>query len=178
LLGEPFNIQHTFPLITFCKPCSVPVYYKRHGCVSYLGGNHLSTGSYPEPVLLLVQFLRESAPTIIWVSRSWGLPVPPFPFLERLRHCGTFIGIHTISKKDLGIFPAVSWMLAPTALAYEFTRHEHYEHLSSCEHGLSSARMQMHFTAITRTLLMNTIYYMYFTLVFQWLLTGNLPIFC
>lgn len=51
-----------------------------------------------ESVLLLVQFLRESAPTIIWVSRSWGLPVPPFPFLERLRHCGTFIGTHTISE--------------------------------------------------------------------------------
>ena len=29
-------------------------------------------------------------------------------------------------------------MLDSAALAYDFTRHEHYEHLSSCEHGLSS----------------------------------------
>ena len=42
--------------------------------------------------------------------------------------------------KDLGIFPAVNRMSYPAALAYEFARHEHYEHLSSCEHGLSSAR--------------------------------------
>src|SRR3954464_7641973 len=89
LLGEPFNIQHSFPLITFCKPCSVPVYYKRHGCVSYLGGNHLSTGTNLNLSFSLFNSKRESAPTIIWVSRSWGLPVPPFPFLERLRHCGT-----------------------------------------------------------------------------------------
>ena len=121
---------------------------------------------------------EESAPTLIWVSRSWGLPVPPLSFLKELRHCGTFIGIHTISKKDLGIFPAVSWMLAPAALAYEFTRHEHYEHLSSCEHGLSSARTQMLLTAITRTLLMYTIYYMYFMLLIQWFLLGNCTNFC
>jgi hypothetical protein len=63
---------------------------------------------HKKSVFLLVQFLRENAPTIIWVSRSWGLPVPPFPFPERLRHCGTFIGIHTISRWDLGIFPAVN----------------------------------------------------------------------
>ncbi|KLT17212.1 hypothetical protein AA980_15110 [Neobacillus vireti] len=103
-----------------------------------------------EPVLLLVEFLRESAPTIIWVSRSWGLPVPPFPFLERLRHCGTFIGIHTISK-GLRYFPGRQLSLDSAALAYDFARHEHYEHLSSCEHGLSSARMQMILAAITRT---------------------------
>src|SRR3954447_23788834 len=102
--------------------------------------------------------------------------VPPFSFLKRLRHCGTFIGIHTISLKDLGIFPAVS--LVQAALAYEFTRHEHYEHLSSCEHGLSSARMQMLLTAITRTLLMSTTYYMYFTLVIQWFLLGNCSKVC
>ena len=124
-------------LITFCKPCSVPAYCKRPK-VSYIGGNHLSPDS-KESALLLVRFLRESAPTNIWVSRSWGLPVPPFSFLKRLRHCGTFTGIHTISEKDLGIFPAVSRAKSPTALAYLFARHEHYEHLSSCEHGLSSA---------------------------------------
>lgn len=44
----------------------------------------------------------------------------------------------------LAFFPAVR------ALAYGFTKHEHYKHLSLCEHGLSSDR---HFlSAITRNL--------------------------
>lgn len=29
--------------------------------------------------------------------------------------------------------------MSPAALAYELARHEHYRHLSLCEHGLSSA---------------------------------------
>ena len=57
--------------------------------VSYSGGNHLSTDPY-RSVLLLVHFLRESAPTIIWVSRSWGLPRSTPAISARLRHCGTF----------------------------------------------------------------------------------------
>src|SRR4051812_44343263 len=63
-------IQHTFPLITFCKPCSVPVYYKRHGCVSYLGGNHLSTGSN-----LNLSFSS--------FNSSEKVPLPLFGFLAR-----------------------------------------------------------------------------------------------
>ncbi|MDF2903057.1 MAG: hypothetical protein K0S25_695 [Bacillus sp. (in: firmicutes)] len=88
-----------------------------------------------QPVLLLVQFLRESAPTIIWVSRSWGLPRSTLSISEEATSLWHFKGIHAISLTDLGIFPAVS---LSTALAYELARHEHYEHLSSCEHGLSS----------------------------------------
>ncbi len=41
--------------------------------ISYEGGNHLSTDE-SSSVLLFVHFLRESSPTIIWVSRSRGLP--------------------------------------------------------------------------------------------------------
>jgi len=46
---------------------------------------------------------------------------------------------------DLGIFPAVSKTFA--ALAYFLARHEHYKHLSLCEHGLSSTKTS--FAAIT-----------------------------
>src|SRR4051794_11932153 len=116
---------------------------------SYLGGNHLSTDSLKN--LSFSSFnSSEKVPLPLFGFLARGVYlVPPFSFLKRLRHCGTFIGIHTISLKDLGIFPAVS--LVQAALAYEFTRHEHYEHLSSCEHGLSSTSKQMLLAAITRT---------------------------
>jgi len=39
---------------------------------------------------------------------------------------------------DLGFFPAVNPALRQITLAYDFARHEHYDHLRSCEHGLSS----------------------------------------
>jgi hypothetical protein len=104
---------------------------------SYLGGNHLSTDSI-ESVLLLVQFLRESAPTIIWVSRSWGLPRSTLFISEKAPSLWHFYRYSYHIRKDLGIFPAVSQAKAQAALAYELARHEHYEHLSSCEHGLSS----------------------------------------
>lgn len=75
--------------------------------VSYLGGNHLSTDSI-EPVLPLVEFLKESAPTIIWVSRSWGLPRSTLFISQKAPSLWHFQGIHAISLTDLGIFPAVS----------------------------------------------------------------------
>lgn len=118
--------------------------------VSYIGGNHLSTNIYMF-VLLFVHFLRESAPTIIWVSRSWGLPRSTLFISEKATSLWHFQGIHTISMIDLGVFPAVSF---DTALAYDFARHEHYRHLSQCEHGLSST---IKIAAITRTLLMTQI---------------------
>ena len=105
--------------------------------VLYNGGNHLSTDCM-NPSFSLFISKKESAPTIIWVSRSWGLPVPPFPFPGRLRHCGTFIGIHTISQTRLRCFPGRQPTIS-AASAYEFAEHEHYGHRSPCEHGLSSA---------------------------------------
>ena len=53
-------------------------------------------------------------------------------------------------------FPCRQQDLSLTALAYDFTRHEHYKHLSLCEHGLSSTIRYTLIAAITRTLLMIT----------------------
>lgn len=105
---------------------------------SYLGGNHLSTDS-GESVLLLVQFLRESAPTIIWVSRSWGLPRSTLFISEKAPSLWHFYRYSYHIRFGLRYFPGrqpSQWLKA--ALAYELARHEHYEHRSSCEHGLSS----------------------------------------
>lgn len=48
---------------------------------------------------------------------------------------------------DLGIFPAVN--PKRITLTYEFVKHEHYKHLSLCEHGLSSTHLRC--AAITQT---------------------------
>ena len=123
-------------LITFCKPCFVPLYYKRPSSrtqvvIIYLQMNHhLSFSSFISS--------RESAPTIIWVSRSWGLPRSTLFISKKAPSLWHFQSIHTISKIDLGIFPAVKEAKSLPALAYVLTRHEHYKHLSLCEHGLSS----------------------------------------
>lgn len=47
-------------------------------------------------------------PYQIWVSRLRGLPVPPFPFPEKLRLCGTFKGLsHGINPLgfDTAVYP-------------------------------------------------------------------------
>ncbi len=119
--------------IAFCKPCFVPLYYKRLA-TSYSGGNYLSTKCM-HFVLPSVQFLQESSPTIIWVSRSWGLPRSTLIISNETSSLWHFQSIQAISYKDLGFFLAVS---SYATLAYDFTRHEHYKHLSLCEHGLSS----------------------------------------
>src|SRR3954463_5975157 len=80
----------------------------------------------------LVHFLGKGAPTKFGFLARGVYLVPPFLFPKRLRHCGTFIGTGAISK-DLGAFPAVS-LKNQAALAY-LARHEHYRHLSLCEHG-------------------------------------------
>ena len=104
--------------------------------ISYSGSNHLSTAKLTVPPS--VHFLQESAPTIIWVSRSWGLPRSTLFISKKAPSLWHFQSIHTISKIDLGIFPAVKEAKSLPALAYVLTRHEHYKHLSLCEHGLSS----------------------------------------
>jgi len=89
------------------------------------------------PVLLFVQFLRESAPTIVWVSRSRGLPRSTLPISEKAPSLWHFYrySCHILRLRH---FPCRQ-PLETTALAYELARHEHYGHLSPCEHGLSSA---------------------------------------
>jgi len=103
--------------------------------VSYSGGNHLSTGiclSFP----LFISSGKVPLPSFGFLARGVYL-VPPFSFLKRLRHCGTF-KVFTPYPEGLRHFPCRQPEQAPTALAYEFARHEHYRHLSLCEHGLSS----------------------------------------
>lgn len=142
----------------FYKPCSVPSYCKRL-VASYSGGNHLSTDGKIPSVLPSVHFLREGAPTIIWVSRSWGLPRSTSKVSLRAASLWHFQGNRTISQErpwDLGSFPAVSPALRQTALAYGFARHEHYGHLSTVRawtflYGNAAA-------AITRTLLTSCAY--------------------
>ncbi len=83
------------------------------------------------PVLLSVHFLREGAPTIIWVSRSWGLPRSTLAVSSKTTSLWHFKGNRAISVRDVGSFPAVSPADRQTALAYAFARHEHYGHLST-----------------------------------------------
>jgi len=54
----------------FDKPCFVPVYSNGLRLVLRVVIIYLQTMSVPSSV----RFLQKSAPTIIWVSRSWGLP--------------------------------------------------------------------------------------------------------
>ncbi len=75
--------------------------------VSYSGGNHLSTDAKHLSFPLFSSSRKMPLPSFGFLARGVYL-VPPFPFLGRLRHCGTFTGIHTISETDLGVFPAVN----------------------------------------------------------------------
>lgn len=55
-----------------------------------------------------VQFLQESAPTIIWVSHSWGLPRSTLFVSKQASSLWHFQEVSTISK-DLGFPSAVSF---------------------------------------------------------------------
>lgn len=85
--------------------CSIVL---RTGLPSYSGGNHLSPGASSPPGSLSVQFLRESSPTIIWVSRSWGLPRSTLNVSIKTSSLWHFQSIRAIFVKNLGRFPAVS----------------------------------------------------------------------
>lgn len=80
--------------------------------ISYSGGNHLSTDE-SSSVLLFVHFLRESAPTIIWVSRSWGLPRSTLFISKKAPSLWHFQSIHTISKSRLRYFPCRQGSVKP-----------------------------------------------------------------
>lgn len=70
--------------------------------ISYSGGNHLSTITHVT-VRLSVKFLQDSSPTIVWVSRSWGLPRSTFAVSSKASSLWHFQGYSTISE-DLGGF--------------------------------------------------------------------------
>ena len=95
-------------------------------------GNHLSAVILPFCPVLLPD---KSAPTIVWVARSRGLPRSTgwvSPAASSLWHFQGYLSI----AEALACFPAVT---PKSTLAYGFAKHEHYRHHSLCEHGLSSA---------------------------------------
>lgn len=113
----------------FCKPCSVPAYSNGDRLV-LSGSNHLSTGRTTLPVPPSVHFLREGAPTIIWVSHSWGLPRSTFTVSDEATSLWHFSGsVNHIQKGLRSSFRRQSCV--SFALPYFFGKHEHYGHLRS-----------------------------------------------
>ena len=75
-----------------------------------------------------------SSPTKVWVSRSRGLPRSINTVSNIASSLWHFQSYSSIAEA-LAILLAVTIAGPP---AYFFTEHEHYKHLSLCEHGLSS----------------------------------------
>lgn len=83
--------------IVICKPCSVPLYCKRIApCTQVVT---ICLQKHKVSVPLIVKFLREGAPTIIWVSRSRGLPRSTLTISCKTTSLWHFQGINTISKR-------------------------------------------------------------------------------
>ncbi len=90
---------------TLNKPCFVSTVLKR--CItSYVCGWQSSIYRLLS-VFLSVQFLQENAPTIIWVSHSWGLPRSTCIVSYTAPSLWHFQRLSAISE-DLGLHPAVS----------------------------------------------------------------------
>ena len=86
-------------------------------------------------LFVLFFFQTKSAPTIVWVARSRGLPRSTDGVSHIASSLWHFQGYLSIAEA-LACFPAVT---PKSTLAYGFAKHEHYRHHSLCEHGLSSA---------------------------------------
>lgn len=99
----------------------------------YAGRNHLSEKHITFP-RLYVHFRQTSAPTKFGLLTRGVYRVPPSLFLTEATSLWHFQTIVTVSK-DLGQVVAVNKCIA---LTYGFIKHEHYNHLRLCEHGLSS----------------------------------------
>lgn len=121
----------------FCKPCSVPAYSNGDRLV-LSGSNHLSTGRTTLPVPPSVHFLREGAPTIIWVSHSWGLPRSTFTVSSEATSLWHFSGsVDHIARSDLGLPSAVKALKALPYLIFSVSTNTTVIS-DPCEHGLSS----------------------------------------
>lgn len=105
---------------------------------SYSGGNHLSTSIVYLSISQLSSFEIIPLPSLgfslVGFTRSTSL------VSKRASSLWHFQRYYTIVE-TLGVFPCRQSSRNQTALAYEFARHEHYDHLRSCEHGLSSTSM-------------------------------------
>ena len=95
--------------------------------------NHLSA-SCSLPLFRLNSLIKD-APTFVWVAHSWGLPRSTQDVSTLATSLWHFQGPLPYLR-DLGII--LPFYLLVT-LTYVFVKHEHYKHLSLCEHGLSSA---------------------------------------
>jgi hypothetical protein len=111
LLAPRRVIIRCFDMKTFCKPCFVPQYCKRpssrtSAVIIYLQKHALLSFS---------SFIskKESAPTIIWVSRSWGLPRSTLSISGKAPSLWHFYRYSCHIPENLGIFPAVSSRLLP-----------------------------------------------------------------
>ena len=116
--------------VIFYKPCFVQSNYREQLNLD----NHLSAISCLFGSVLYLS-VPKSAPTIVWVARSRGLPRSTgwvSPAASSLWHFQGYLSI----AEALACFPAVT---PKSTLAYVFAKHEHYRHHSLCEHGLSSA---------------------------------------
>lgn len=103
-------------------------------------GNHLSlaviTASFS-----FVQFRSKSAPTVVWVALSWGLPRSTSLISQAVSSLWHFQEYLRIAQRTLARFSAV---IFSDPLAYGFTKHEHYKQIAACEsmdfpHGRSRA---------------------------------------
>ncbi len=127
--------------------CSIVL---RAGLPSYSGGNHLSPDASSPSGSLSVRFLRESSPTIIWVSRSWGLPRSTLNVSIKTSSLWHFQSIRALSVKNLGCFPAVSPNGLPQLIVSSGTNTTIVSDRASMDFPLHVASMR--YTAITRTL--------------------------
>ena len=118
-------------LKTFCKPCSVSPCCGCSPCtgmaIIYLRIIRLSL-SFPTGKVPLPYF---------WVTRSRGLPRSTLRVSTKTSSLWHFQKDNRILGKNVGVPYAVS-PGTRTALTYRFVRHDRYNPLRLCEHGLSS----------------------------------------
>lgn len=124
------SISHVLSLRTrtaFASYCQVVIIYLREEIL---------------PVPPSVHFLQGGAPTIIWVSHSWGLPRSTFTVSSEATSLWHFSGsVDHIASCDLGLPSAVK---AARALPYLiFSVSTNTTVISEpCEHGLSSTNIE------------------------------------
>ena len=123
--------QSPWKTVIFYKPCSVQIVYQ----VKTTLGNHLSAINLPSCIRLIPSKKRP--------YHCLGCSLEGFTAFHR--HCFQWrfvtVALSRILTHSLSLrMVSCRYRLLGT-LAYGFARHEHYQHLSRCEHGLSSDRV-------------------------------------
>ncbi len=125
----------------------MPSYFKRF-IISYKGGNHLST----DRSLSFPSFISEEkgAPTIIWVSRSWGLPRSTLFISEETTSLWHFYRYSCHILLGLRQFPSRQSSRLPWLIVSPSTN---TTSISACASMDFPLQISIHsFAAITRTL--------------------------